>query len=154
LTPHLAWVRFGYRQNNTQKGNKMKIFDAKYLPKTRLELKWSRDDNGSILEGGDWRCDYNLVLEMTHYDIRAESDNGEPGFIDEKVISLGGCTSQRTSSPYRPDDKHIDSPFRDSSHIQWDSAKLNNLPMFVVCAHRAMSIAPNPESQSSMGRKE
>ena len=109
-----------------------KIINGSEMSPTHLELRWVRQFNSEY----PWRCEYNLVLALDKYDIRREiyGDSGIEGTTNQIVFSLGGCQRTGDWSPLHNNGQPgVYLPFRDLSHITWDSAKLNNLPMYVTC---------------------
>ena len=105
----------------------------------RLELVWTQEDENR------WTCNYDLVLPLDRLDCRGTFDNKPEKQRPEshRVVWLdadnckriplgrteitGGKGNSKVSA-----DGHIDTPFRDGAHIQWDSDKLG-LRKFVVC---------------------
>ena len=122
------------------------LINESELPHTRLEFRWTKTDDAEY----PWLCDYNLVIELWNLDIRGEvyDDNGELLRREkEKTFSLGQ-TKNSGGFGGRLDftRQKIETPFRDSSHMQWDNKRLGgNLPMFAVCDGRAMAIYPSTD---------
>lgn len=113
------------------------------LPAPRLQLTWDAMERDA--DGYNTICHYHLVLPVGKYDIRNPHEYQRDGFL---LLDLGGTHSTGSiSSRVYPDGK-IDTPFRDGSHIAWDSHRLN-LPAYVVCGEASMLIAARaPESES------
>ena len=114
------------------------------MPRTRLELRWSRQDDPEW----PWRCDYNLVLELWRLDIRGEVFDDAGMFLrheKEKILCLGTTRADGRHNRLDAESQEIDTPFRDSSHIQWDNKRLGGqLPMYAVCGGYAKKIDPTP----------
>lgn len=121
-----------------------RLFPEGELPRTRLELRWSKVDETD--ERGTWnyRCDYQLVLELDQWDMRGEVYDDDGNLVRrerQKVLTLGGCRSDRSRSPLDLGIREIDTPFRDGAHIQWDHLALGKaVPMFVVAEGWAMQL--------------
>lgn len=100
------------------------------LPCPRLELRWE-------VNGREKRCDYNFVLPITSGDVRIGC---AAQFGSELRFCMGWttCSSIRENHPVFPNGL-IDMPYRDESHIAWDSHS-TGLPAFVVWDGKAQSI--------------
>jgi hypothetical protein len=124
----------------------MALIPVSALPKTRLELRWRDIERDA--DGYDCFCDYDLVLELDALDIRGEVHDDEGNLLRrerEKRLSLGG--TRTTRSDYLVNHKHgeIRTPFRDHSHILWDSLKLK-LPAYVVAGEWAMDVVQHRQA--------
>lgn len=114
---------------------------GKKLPTPRLQLRWEANPAYRTGEPGSqyrWACNYELVLPLDKYDVRAEVwKNGRElkRKLKELVVpikppSLRGselepCTGMDGSRFY-------DDPFRDGAHAYWDSKHLGNPPIYVI----------------------
>lgn len=98
------------------------------LPLPRLQLTWEQLDKPE--DGYTWICRYELILPLPKFDIRNDGKDGAcgegPGYY---TAELGGTRTTREGGPNRYG--KLDTPFRDGSHITWDSVTLG-LPAFVV----------------------
>lgn len=113
-----------------------KLIPESELPKTRLELRWLRTGGYTVI------CEYNLVIQLWRLDKRGEvlGDNDEIVRRNPELRhSLGSTRTSQTGSFIR--DGEIQTPFRDSSHIAWDSF-VTGLPAFVVAEGLAMPLEP------------
>jgi hypothetical protein len=102
------------------------------LPCPRLELRWFKN-------GFERRCDYNFVIPVTKHDVRI----GSSVQYDAELRHCMGWTTVRGGGEDAPlcSDGSIDIPFRDASHIAWDSFS-TGLPAFVVWKGEAQLISP------------
>ena len=117
-----------------------KLIREQELPTTRLELRWRAADPNS--DGYTLKCEYLLILGLDDLDIRGEQYGDDYDLLFRKrakVLELGG-THADGRSPLDLGAQRIRTPFRDGAHIRWDSKRLGNLPMFVVCDGWAQQI--------------
>lgn len=121
------------------------IVPEQQIPTTRLELRWKRLDAPDA-DGYTWLCEYNLILGFDELDIRGEVVD-EEGILcfrsAAKVLSLGGTKTTGNGDFVR--NGEIRTPFRDGAHIQWDSKRLGDLPMFVIYEGKAQQILRKEE---------
>lgn len=115
-----------------------KLIREQELPETRLELRWRRLSESEQRDGYTYKCEYLLILGLDPLDIRAEeySQDDRYDLLFRKrsmVLELGGTLSTGNRGFVNLDSQSIRTPFRDGAHIRWDSKRLGNLPMFVVC---------------------
>lgn len=99
------------------------------LPTPRFEFNWRKIDDYNF------ECDYCLVIPLDKYDIRRErEDEDETYYEDDEMKLIISTTKVNTGAedfPYRGDD--LDTPFRDSAHVQWDKKNMNvDYPIYIV----------------------
>lgn len=121
-----------------------RLFPESELPRTRLELRWREIAETNDRGSWNYQCDYQLVLELDQWDMRGEVYDDDGNLVRrerQKVLTLGGCRSDRSRSPLDLGIREIDTPFRDGAHIQWDHLALGKaVPMFVVAEGWAMQL--------------
>lgn len=112
------------------------LLNASQLPVPRLELRWEEntDDNKDIYP---IKSIYNIVFPIGKYDCRVD------GYDDDKTITtqMGSTYSTGKFNKLIDNEYGIEIPFRDGSHIAWDSTTLR-LPAFVVCGDKAQFLEP------------
>lgn len=91
------------------------------LPLPRLQLTWEKLDEPDE-DGYTWLCRYEIMMPLPKHDIRNERQWGC------YPASIGGT---RTTGAGPMKWGKLETPFRDGSHIQWDSINLG-MPAFVV----------------------
>lgn len=97
------------------------------LPSPRLQLRW--DDDGRV-------CHYELIIPLREHDCRR--DVAESGFM---AIPLGR-TETSGGDGGRVREGKVDTPYRDGSHILWDSEVLG-LPAFAICGDHFTEVGPS-----------
>jgi len=119
------------------------------LPCPRLELMWTEEkDDRYDHDHLYWFCRYNLVLPLDDSDTRGNPEGDGPRKTELK-IRIGFIKRTGGPPPVDPDypDK-MDTPFRDSTHIQIDNRSLGgHLPMFVTCGDM---VNPIPKSDRNL----
>lgn len=113
------------------------------LPAPRLQLTWQKIPRDS--EGYCLACHYHLVMPVGKYDIRNPREYKSDSFI---LLDLGGTRSTGSIDSRVYADGKIDRPFRDGSHIAWDSHLLK-LPAFVVCGQQFNLIDPRAPERNA-----
>ena len=109
------------------------------LPAPRLQLRWSKADDGDTHYL--WHCHYELVLPLREHDIRREvyDDDGEQiGEVKELVVTMKPPTRRRGGGePCHAKDgtTYCDAPYRDGAHADWDAEALGGIPVYVIDAH-------------------
>jgi len=122
-------------------GEMIKSRNKHGLPLPRLEFNWSKKD-----DSWEFRiCDYYLVLPLGTYDIRAEGDDedGEHhfGFYNEFKVLIGKTKVEGGNDDPPIHDGKVDTPFRDTAHIQYDNRSLGgHLPMYAVCENEVTKL--------------
>jgi hypothetical protein len=119
------------------------------LPAPRLQLRWELLPDYEDEDDHYCRkiCCYELVLPTGEHDCRAnDPETGCPGFRKELRISIDATVV--SGGPPEPlvhyddsGDKVLETPFRDSAHINWDGAALQ-LPTYVIYGGRFHKIKP------------
>lgn len=133
-------------------GETKPFLKASDLKGTRLELRYEDcSPDHERYKGSKYPlfCRYSLVLTLGKYDIRAEDEDGNIGMNREKRLELGGSWTS-AESPFKWDG-NLSTPFRDGTHIQWDSLRLGSLPMFVVYEDKAQRL--EQDLQDTMVKK-
>lgn len=123
------------------------------MPAPRLELRWVDRRMHSNYYEYTVECEYNLVLRLDSYDIRAErvdDDGNDLPKAATMAVRMGGTRSTRTAAErYRPGEDKVDTPFRDHSHAKWDSEQLGGLPVYAVADGRAMLVEYKPAGEKA-----
>ncbi len=100
----------------------MKEFPHKGLPLPRLQLTWIATPD----EENPYYVSYDLILPVDEDDCRKVEG------LDVITSNLGLTGVGMYSRTPQWEDGTLDTPYRDGSHIRWDSEVLGDLPMYVV----------------------
>ena len=111
-----------------QEQRRQSTIPADQLPAPRLELRW-RDK----LVAGEAYCDYNIVLPLTKHDIRNDGDEAHGPELRFRIAYT------RTTNKRLEYDGVIEVPYRDGSHILWDSRALG-VPAYIVLDNMAQRL--------------
>lgn len=108
------------------------------LPLPRLQLTWvqdaEQDQESAGCEGvSRWLCFYDLLIPCDRYDIRNFNQCELPAFTGFRA----GFT--KVSGEMKLG--HLDSPFRDGCHAEWD-ARLLKLPVYIVNGEQCRMVEP------------
>lgn len=107
--------------------------DTSNLPKPRIQFVWTVDRDFPSPQPwpsrGNWICLYQIVLELSEFDIRLEPWNKNR----ELVLDMGLATMRESNqTPCLLLDKYYpDLPWRDGTHAHFDNYQLGGLPIFV-----------------------
>jgi hypothetical protein len=102
------------------------------LPCPRLQFTWIACEQEGMFNNV---CLYTLVLPLRDTDIRCEGEEGEK--VRREWHALIGVTRTGGPDPFRA--SHVDTPFRDGAHANWDAEKLG-LQVWAVCDRDATRI--------------
>lgn len=105
------------------------------LPIPRLEIEWVERN---AYDGYQWECRYVLVRRHLLGDV--------------ECVPLGSTKVGR-SQPPEIGNEHMDLPFRDGVHIQWDARHLG-FPAFVRYGDQVRPIDPMPDDDHRVQRLE
>lgn len=97
------------------------------LSAPRLQLRWTKNEKTQDKDC-DWLCHYELVLPVHEHDIRYDGGG-------HLVIPMSAPTKRWGMTPpciHTDGSYFCDAPRRDGAHALWDSAVLNNLPVYII----------------------
>lgn len=128
----------------------------KKLPTPRIQLRWEASDERP---GWQWRCHYELVIELGEYDIRRETYKDgvqlrkklpRELLIPVKEPSWRGSTVTPCGEG---DTRYADPPFRDGAHAMWDGIQLGMPPIYSIAPDgRAFPVEYSEDIKNSKGK--
>jgi hypothetical protein len=108
---------------------------AKKLPTPRIQLRWEASDER---HGYQWKCHYELVIQLGEYDIRREVYKDGMQLrkkLPRELLIPIKEPSWRGSSQTpcgQGDHRYADTPYRDGAHAMWDGIQLGTPPIYSI----------------------
>lgn len=122
----------------------MSTISEKDMPAPRIELRWETASEKDRARGYQWVCNYNFVFPLGKYDIRAEyygpRGGHKFGHHKTKTIQVGQTLSGGGGGRYSNERDFVDTPYRDSTHVQLDAPHFGSPPIYAVADGRAMLV--------------